>query len=275
VTSQGRYSLASLLPALFLISPQLAAAPDDRIPRAIAQSFRTCDKVREVDQSGSKFRIISHDVMRKEFDLLDLEIDSIQGDRIYLSCSAPGCVSVYYASGGKWNNSQPENIVALNCLGAGNKISGQLRYFYDAVEAEDKAQARQNRPAEVRWRPIGTLTTKFGETEVELDQQSVQQGLASTSSAPVYGRKKNDLRSAWIRMSFPPYRSNGRSMSSAAMHVISDCYLETVKVDEMIAFSGRKGSGTELESSSSEESAQWANPVSGTPQGLAYKILCR
>jgi len=271
VTPQVRYSVTLLLPALVAISPQLAAAADDKVTRAIAQSFRTCDNVRQVEQSGSQFRIISHEIMRKEFDLAELEIDSIQGDRLYLSCTAPGCVSVYYASGGKWNNSRPENKVSLNCLGAGDKIAKQLRYFYETVAFEDDS----NREPKERWIEIGTLMTKFGETEVELDQQSLQKGLVSTSSAPIYGRKKDDVRSAWIRSSFPPYRSAGRSMSSVAMHITSDCYLETVKVEEIIAFSGRKGSGTQLESSSNDGNARWASPVPSTPQGLAYKVLCR
>lgn len=264
-------NLAALTSALLVTSSLPATAADANIARAIAQSFRTCNDVREVDQSGSQYRIISNDIWRKEFDLLDLELDSVQGDRVYLTCSAPGCVSAFYSSGGKWNKSQPENAVSLNCLGAGNKIARQLRSFFDASDSAENAPVQKGPD----WRPIGRLSTKFGETEVELDHQSVQKGSTPDSSAPIYGRKKSELISAWIRMSFPPYRSNGRSMSSAAMHVVSDCYMQNVKVVGMVAFSGRKGSGTELESSSDEGNAQWATPVASTPQGLAYRVLCR
>lgn len=266
-----QFTLPTFTAAFLLALAPPATLADDRIARAIAQSFRTCNDVLEVDQSGSQFRILSHHIWRKEFDLLDLELDSVQGDRVYLTCSAPGCVSAFYSSGGRWNKSQPENAVSLNCVGAGSKISRQLRYFFDASDSAEAAPG----PERADWRPIGRLTTKFGETEVELNYQSVQKGASPDSSAPIYGRDKNELISAWIRMSFPPYRSDGRSMSSATIHVISDCYMKNVKVDGMIAFSGRKGSGTELASSSDDDSAQWASPVSSTPQGLAYRILCK
>lgn len=261
---------------LLALSMQAQSEPvsEEKVLRAVSQGIRTCTGVTEVQQGGSQFRLIMGGNVRTEFDLTDMFIASNWSDRVYLRCSAPGCVSQFVASGGQWVAASPENTISLSCPGAEKRITAQLAYYYEYLRnknADDEATVEE---AENNWKEIGSVKTSFGPSLVEIDQSSIQEDTPAGTPTDLPYEQAKGKKSAWVRVSFPPYHANGKSMSSSAMHLIFDCDIRHVKVDGMIAYGGPRGTGEELESSLDDERALWSKVPSRTPQELAFKVLC-
>ena len=273
--SSLRKSFAVLALAGIALSANAQTVSEEQLLRAIAQSFRSCSEVSHLDRNGSQFRMILYGSARTEFDLGDMEIANDWSDKVSLSCHAPGCISQYLASGGKWHFATASNSLSLSCPGAGNRITAQLAYFFDQRETEEQSEQTKPKSNDDDWTVIGSVDSQFGPSLVELKSSSIRND-ANPSGPQDHWQRYSKMRSAWIRITFAPVQVEARkeSMSSALMHLSVSCDTSTARTDSMIAFSGSRGEGEKLASTSDRDNSLWVKIATDTVQDIAQSVLC-
>ncbi|MFC5550164.1 surface-adhesin E family protein [Massilia aerilata] len=123
------------------------------------------------------------------------------------------------------------------------------------------------------WTKVGEVDSQFGPSVVELDSSSIRNFTSTPEQEELeFQRFHSKVRSAWFRISFSPTEVEGQTISSGLIRLAVNCDINQTQTEQMIVYSGTRGTGKKL--ASTQTRSLWVDIVPDSLPDLARRELC-